>query len=214
MTKEMRSISLEPVAERYQNLERTSKIMKPFVLFLGVSGVGKSTIMRQMISDRPDQYTYISPFTTRKLRPGETDKIHVSESEYMAMLNNGEFVYDNPLYGVRYGTPKKPILDAFDLSKIPLLDFPLTDVPKLNLPNMVTPIGVYCFPPDINEWYERMAKDGRQNLSRLKKGYRELEHLSIPGYVATEINYAVVTRSNQISDLAENVHEYISTLTG
>lgn len=212
MSHELRSQSLDYLAERYKPVERVIGIEKPFVLFLGVSGVGKSTIMRQMIDSRPDLYTYISPYTTRPLREGETDKTHVSAEQYQKMLDNHEFAYDNPLYNVRYGTPKKAIANAFENGQIPLLDFPLDDVPKLDLPDDVTPLGIYCFPPDINEWYARMAKDGRQNLARLKRGYRELEKLVRSHKRLPNIDLGLVTRNEKIADLAEQTHEFILSL--
>ena len=212
MPRELRNHSLDYLLETYKPQERKVGVAKPFILFLGVSGVGKSTIMREMIATRPDLYTYISPFTTRPLREGEIDKVHVSQGEYVRMLKEGEFVYDNPLYGVNYGTPKKSITQAFVEGRIPLLDFPLEDVPKLHLPEDITPVGIYCFPPNISEWYKRMAEDGRQNMSRLHKGYRELESLALSETRNPNIDFALVTRSGQIQGLAEQVHGYISSL--
>jgi len=162
--------------------------------------------------DRPDLYTYITPYTTRPLRDGETDKIHVSEEEYQAMADQGEFVYDNNLYTVRYGTPKKSIEAAFKNGQTPLLDFPLDDVPKLNLPEGVTTVGIYCFPPDIEEWYHRMAKDGRQNMSRMKNGYRELERLAKAYEKVSNIDFGLVTRNEKIPELSEQVHDYVLSL--
>ena len=93
MPRELRNHSLDYLLETYKPQERKVGVAKPFILFLGVSGVGKSTIMREMIATRPDLYTYISPFTTRPLREGEIDKVHVSQGEYVRMLKEGEFVY-------------------------------------------------------------------------------------------------------------------------
>ena len=44
--------------------------MQKFLLLLGVSGVGKSTIIRKLLA-MDERFVYISPYITRQLREGE-----------------------------------------------------------------------------------------------------------------------------------------------
>src|SRR5947209_6820937 len=96
--------SFEEAAKLHTNIEEIF-LMRPdklFVLLLGSSSVGKSTIIRGLDNNF---FTYISPYITRPLREEERDKIAIGDDEFDSLAQDGMFVYINHLYGVRYGTP-------------------------------------------------------------------------------------------------------------
>ena len=94
--------------------------MCKFLLLLGVSGVGKTSIIKELLK-LDDRFIYISPWITRPLRAGETDKVSVTEEDLQRLLSAGEILAVNDIYGIRYGTPKQPIKDAFEQGQFPLL---------------------------------------------------------------------------------------------
>jgi len=65
--------------------------MSKFLLVLGVSGAGKSVIIRELLK-LDSRFRYISPFVTRPLRAGEIDKVHMDEAEMLERYKRGEFV--------------------------------------------------------------------------------------------------------------------------
>jgi len=75
------------------------------LLLLGPSGVGKSTIIKDMLA-RDRRFVYVTPYMTRPLRKGETDKISISDAELDTMIAGNQFWSVNTLYGVRYASPK------------------------------------------------------------------------------------------------------------
>lgn len=77
--------------------------MTKFLLLLGPSGTGKSTIIREL-RQMDERFIYISPYITRPLRENETDKVHISDQEMDLRKENGEFLTINNLYGIRYAT--------------------------------------------------------------------------------------------------------------
>ena len=150
-----------------------AEIENPFILLLGVSAVGKSTIMRSMNEQTGNKFGYVTPYTTRPLRIGETDKMHVSESDFKAMSAEGKFIYEKTLYGNRYGTPIEVVTKIQDARQIPILDFPLSDVDKFTC-FALSIIPVYIFPNTIMDWYKQIAKLNRLSFCRLKAGLNEL----------------------------------------
>ena len=61
----------------------------------GPSGVGKGTIINQLLGDFPAHYSFATSHTTRRPRKGEKDGIEyhfVPEMQFEEMVENGEFV--------------------------------------------------------------------------------------------------------------------------
>jgi guanylate kinase len=149
-------------------------IISKFLLLLGVSGVGKSTLIEEL--KRLDKrFVYISPYMTRAIREGELDKIAISNEEMNSMISSGEFIVVNELYGMRYGTPSRPVLKALEDNFFPVLDWPIDQLSIMRnyLPNQV--YAVYVSPPSIEELKRRLGKDKRDvGGKRLKAAIDEL----------------------------------------
>ena len=136
-----------------------------FLLICGVFGVGKTTIIKKIIS-LDGRFSYISPFVTRPLRPGEMDKISISEKIFLEMENRQEFVIVNEFFGIKYGTPKKLIDESFNNYKFPILDWQAKDLEKI-----VSLYGdklfiVYLLPPSLNSLLNRIGKDSRNSQEK------------------------------------------------
>lgn len=148
-----------------------------FLLLLGVSGVGKSTIIKRL-RELDDRFVYISPFVTRKLREGERDKVSVTSDEMDRLIVEGAILVVNEIYSVRYATPSRPIEEAFSNSLFPLLDWPIAKLPIMaeKFPGRL--FSVYIEPPNITELKRRLGKDDRdKNGKRLLEAIKELEIL-------------------------------------
>lgn len=149
--------------------------MSNFLLLLGPSGVGKSTIINQL-KDLDNRFVYISPYTTRQLRNSEKDKISIPDETMDKMDQEGKFLVINNLYGIRYATPRLPITEALDEQKFPVLDWPINkiDIMLQSFPNKLT--TVYVSPPNLDELKHRIEKDGRDSDgSRFESAKTELQ---------------------------------------
>lgn len=143
--------------------------MTKFLLLLGPSGVGKSTVIQELKA-LDERYIYISPYMTRELREGEKDKHSVTDAEFDQM----EFVFVNEKYGVRYGTPKQPIVSALEANNFPVLDWPYD---KLQDMRALFPVFVCYFQaPTQLELARRLEIDGRAGVSdRFSKAMDEFD---------------------------------------
>jgi guanylate kinase len=177
-----------------------------FLLLLGVSGVGKSTIIRELKQLDP-RFVYISPFITRPLRDGETDKISITDAEMNDMDERGAFLVINPLYGVRYGTPRDPILSSLATGKFPVLDWPISKL-KIMRDSFPRLYLVYLLPPSLAELQQRLGYDGRDHdSSRFTNAVQELDQFR-RGEFEGIYDICVVSKTGNASKIARQIYDH------
>ncbi len=186
--------------------------MSKFLLLLGPSGVGKSAIIQELRkSDK--RFVYISPYITRPLRVEETDKVSVDNETLDEMANRGEFLVINEIYGVRYATPKKPIVNALEAGKFPVLDWPIhkIDIMTKAFPGRL--YKVYVSPPSLRELKTRIDKDGRDiDGSRFGKAAEELEQFWNGKYDSI-CDLKIVSQTGLIPELTRQIYsKYLESI--
>lgn len=180
-----------------------------FLLLLGPSGVGKSTIIRHL-KEMDSRFVYVSPYTTRELRPGETDKVHVSLEAIQQLEQEGKLLTVNVIYGIYYATPKEVIDMALSEGNIPILDWPVSnmDVMLDNYgPNLLT---VYVEPESLDELERRLANDGRDREGkRFAAGKEELLRY-YSGEFDSLIHLKILNRQGEDLEVASRIYEIVT----
>lgn len=145
-----------------------------FLLLLGPSGAGKSTLI-QFLQKIDPRFIYISPYTTRELRPNETDKVHVSIDELHRLELEGKLLTINQLYGIYYATPKDRIDQVLQNGQFPVLDWPIDKLEIMFKHYQEQIFTVYVDPGSVEELERRLTLDGRDlEGKRLRSGREEL----------------------------------------
>lgn len=180
--------------------------MSKFLLLLGPSGVGKSAIIDEL-SKFDNRFVYISPYMTRPLRLGEKNKVAVSDEQMDEMWRREEFLAVNELYGgIRYGTPKLPIIEALTTGKFPVLDWPIDQLELMTRIFSDRLFIVYVSPPSIDVLCQRLAKDKRDSdgarIVSAEKELRKYWSLEYAGLYELE----VVSEDNKIPEIAARVY--------
>lgn len=202
---------------RLEEVERTRERIlsrdRLFVLLLGPSATGKSTIIGEMNAlSEGREFEYVKPIMTRDNRPGEVDKISVSDETFDELERSGEFVVVNGLYGVRYGTPLKGILEPLQKGNTPILDYPLETVGALQRPEYDT-LNFYIYPRSIGQWQSRMERSGRNQADRLESGIRELGSLATNGLLHPSIDISIINDEDAVKEAANDILEVIDQVT-
>lgn len=159
----------------------------------GPSGVGKGTICAALLRRLPDLHLSISA-TTRSPRPGERNGVEyffVSEAEFARMLAAGELLEWAEVHGARYGTPRRPVLDALDRGEDVLLEIDVQGglQVKKSFPDAVL---IFILPPSTEELQRRLAARGKDSPEamgrRLAWAHKELQR-------APDYDYVVVNET-------------------
>lgn len=93
--------------------------LKLIIIISGPSGAGKDSIVNLL---NQDKFEKVKTATTRKPRPGESKDAYfwLSESKFLKLLKEGEFVEYAQYDGCYYGTWRKKIEEILDKNKIPV----------------------------------------------------------------------------------------------
>ena len=167
----------------------------------GSSGVGKSTIIAQVLEQRPELYFSVS-CTTRAPRPGEVDGVNytfISREEFQARIERGEFLEYAEYVGNYYGTSMTVIREKLEQGVDVLLDIEVQGAAKVRerLPDAAS---VFIVPPSFEELAQRLRGRGTDSEEKIQK------HLETARREAKEIkNYDYIVVNDTVDHAAQEV---------
>lgn len=127
------------------------------IVLSGPSGVGKSTVIAQLLKIRKDIHFSVS-FTTRAPRPGEVDGVNynfVSKEEFERMIAADELLEYAQYVGNYYGTSMKVIRDHLDHGVDVLLDIEVQGAGKVRA-KCPEAVSIFVIPPSLEELSRRL----------------------------------------------------------
>lgn len=158
------------------------------IVLSGPSGVGKSTVISELLGQRQDIHFSVS-FTTRKPRVGEENGVNynfVERGEFERMIGAGELLEHAEYVGNYYGTSLKVIQDKLDAGIDVLLDIEVQGAAKVRVkcPDAVL---IFIIPPSFEELSRRLRgrnTDSEEVIAgRLQKAREEYKQVSHYDYL-------------------------------
>lgn len=140
------------------------------VIISGPSGVGKSTICKELVRRLDNVYLSVST-TTRQKKAGEQDGREyrfVSPDEFERRIKAGSFLEYAQVFGNLYGTGKDKVLQALDKGKLVLLEI---DVQGAQQVKKLYPEArlIFVLPPKQTELARRINGRGRDDEKDIEK---------------------------------------------
>ena len=171
------------------------------IVLSGPSGVGKSTVISELLSERQDIYFSVS-FTTRQPRVGEADGVNyhfVDRATFERMIADEELLEYAEYVHNYYGTSLKVIREKLDAGIDVLLDIEVQGAAKVRA-KCPDAVFIFIVPPSFEELSRRLhrrATDQEEVIQgRLRKAKEEYQE--IPNY-----DYLVV--NDKVSDAAAEI---------
>ena len=159
----------------------------------GPTAVGKGTITAWVREHHPEIWISVSA-TTRKRRPGEQDGVHyhfVSEDEFDRLVADDELLEWAVVHrGARYGTPRRPVLQALADGRLTLLEIDLQGARQVR-ERMPEARFVFLAPPSWDELVRRLVGRGTEDeAERERRLATAREELA----AQTEFDVSIVNR--------------------
>jgi guanylate kinase len=193
--------------------------VNPFAVVISApSGGGKTTVTRELMTHRGD-VGYSVSCTTRAPRAGERNGIDyhfVSEAEFAAKRERGEFAESATVHGRSYGTLKSEVQRVLDEGRHVLMDIDVQGAAQFMVayPSSVT---VFVLPPSVDVLLERLVDRQTESaaslLTRLRSARAELAEVDRYHYVVVNDDLErTVGRISSIIDAEEVRRERVRAL--
>ena len=179
------------------------------IIISGPSGVGKGTVINELMKQEELNLKYSVSCTTREIRENEIegkDYYFISVPDFEQMIDNNE-VLEYAKYGKNlYGTPKAPVDKWLDEGKIVILKIEVQgagNIKKL-YPDAV---GIFILPPSMDVLEQRLRTRGTENeddiIKRLEIARNEIEQSN---------NYDFLVINDDLDKASENVLEILHNI--
>lgn len=184
--------------------------MGKFLTFTGASGVGKTTLVKELLKD--PQFLLVTSITTRNSRPSDLPEEYeyVTDAEFDWLKCWDAFVWNFPYCENQYGTKHESVNEAVRSSQTPVMILVPHAVKELRnyLQNKEAAIqSFYIRSPEPAVLRSRLEQRGEMQSTieqRLEKnkGWDELAEKS-------GIPYVYITNNGTIEEAIEQVKKYL-----
>lgn len=180
--------------------------MNKLYVFSGASGVGKSTVLGQVMAKRKDLRFSVSA-TTRNPRPGEVDGesyYFINKDRFLEMIQENAFVEYDEHMGNYYGTPKFQLDEKLEHGSV-VLDIEPNGAFNVKAwrPDAVL---IFIAPPSLEELERRLRSRGdtSEEQIRLRQERVAWEMEQSKKYDHVVINDQVEACVEEILNIMEN----------
>lgn len=159
----------------------------------GPSGVGKGTVVEQVLKNADNIYLSISA-TTRKIREGEKEGINYffkTKKEFQEMISSDQFLEWAEFAGDFYGSPKFNINNYLSCGKDVILEIEIQGAKQIR-EKCPDSILIFLAPPSFEALEERLIKRQTESVEkvkiRLKKAKEEMNETKLFRYLVVNDN--------------------------
>lgn len=176
------------------------------VLYTGSSGVGKGTIMAELLKRNPNIRLSVSN-TTRKPREGEIDGVHynfVTKQQFENLIKENGFLEYAQYCDNYYGTPKKQVENLLSQGYDVFLEIEVQGGLQI-LEKYPDVLSIFILPTSIDSLSRRLHRRGTEDEETINKRLAEAEReMSFKDrYKYNVVNDDLDTAVNEILEILE-----------
>ncbi|WP_391591619.1 Guanylate kinase [[Mycoplasma] cavipharyngis] len=147
--------------------------MKRGILFLisGPSGVGKHTLLVNLLKMPELNLHYSISMTTRKKRENEIDNkdyYFVTKAYFQEQIAQQKMLEYAQFFDNFYGTPKSKVEEMLNLGKNVILEIEVIGAKQV-MQLMPDCVSIFILPPSLEELYKRLVERKTESLAMIEK---------------------------------------------
>ena len=146
------------------------KNLKKLIIITGPSGVGKGTVVKELLDRNKDIWLSISA-TTRNPRVGEKDGLNyyfISEERFKDMIDKKEFLEWAQFAGNYYGTPLSTVNEKIEKGFIVLLEIEVEGAKQIK-EKFPEALSIFLLPPSKAELEKRIRNRGTEKEEAIER---------------------------------------------
>lgn len=147
------------------------------VLYTGCSGVGKGTLMTELLKRRSDVWISVSN-TTRAPREGEIDGVHynfVTKEQFVDLIDKDGYLEYAQYCDNYYGTPKKAVEDKLNEGYTVFLEIEVQGGLQI-MEKFPDVLSIFILPPSMDSLEHRLRLRGTEDEETILKRLGEAEN--------------------------------------
>jgi guanylate kinase len=161
------------------------------IIIAAPSGAGKTSIVKYLLKQMPEQLAFSISCTTRSPRAGETDGVEyyfTSVEDFEKKISKSELAeWEMVYFGKYYGTPVSELERIWEMGKTPLLDIDVKGGLNVCKRFPDRSLALFIQPPSLEELSRRLhargtetpeSLDARINKATYEMSYKgEFDHI-------------------------------------
>ena len=183
------------------------KNLKKLIIITGPSGVGKGTVVKELLDRNKDIWLSISA-TTRNPRVGEKDGLNyyfISEERFKDMIDKKEFLEWAQFAGNYYGTPLSTVNEKIEKGFIVLLEIEVEGAKQIK-EKFPESLSIFLLPPSKAELEKRIRNRGTEKEEAIDR------RLSRADYeIASSDEFDFVLTNHDVDETVKEVFKIIKS---
>ena len=183
------------------------KNLKKLIIITGPSGVGKGTVVKELLDRNKDIWLSISA-TTRNPRIGEKDGENyyfISDERFKDMIDKKDFLEWAQFAGNYYGTPLSTVNEKIEKGFIVLLEIEVEGAKQIK-EKFPEALSIFLLPPSKAELEKRIRNRGTEKQEAIDR------RLSRANYeIASSNEFDFVLTNHDVEETVKGVFKIIES---
>ena len=183
------------------------KNLKKLIIITGPSGVGKGTVVKELLDRNKDIWLSISA-TTRNPRIGEKDGENyyfISDEKFKDMIDKKEFLEWAQFAGNYYGTPLSTVNEKIEKGFVVLLEIEVEGAKQIK-EKFPESLSIFLLPPSKEELEKRIRNRGTEKEEAIDR------RLSRANYeIASSDQFDFVLTNHDVDETVKEVFKIIKS---
>ena len=183
------------------------KNQKKLIILTGPSGVGKGTVIKEILGKEKEFWLSISA-TTRKPREGEKDGVNyyfLNQEKFKEMIEQSLFLEWAQFAGNYYGTPLSSVDKKIEEGFTVLLEIEVEGARQIKdkFPNS---LSIFLLPPDKEELERRIRNRGTEKEEAIQK---RLSRANYEISVSNQFDFSLT--NHNVNETAQRIIKLMKT---